>query len=109
MRKPQRNYTQEFIRRLVKQNRIHLTQWLVKEVEEDGSIHFIGFSSSARLFVVSSCIIHFNKSIKLGTTRNEDQYFLGGPPGSPGAESMWETWCKNRNIPVGLDITKEYI
>lgn len=90
-------------------NKTSLIQWLVKEVEEDGSIHFVGFSSSTRLFTVSQCIISFNKSIKVGFTKNEDQYFLSGQPGSPGSESAWNDWCKSRNISVGLDITKEYI
>jgi len=93
-------------------NSVYLNQWSIKEIESDGSHHFIGFDLNSRQIVVSPCIISFLKSTRTGITRNEKQYFLVGEPGSSTSiEKVWETWCKERSIPEleWVDITKEYV
>ena len=91
-------------------DQVYLNQWSVKEVESDGSHHFVGFNIQSRQVIVSPCIISFLKRTQLGVTRNEKKYFLVGEPGrSDFSEKVWEDWCKERNVPVGLDITKEYV
>jgi hypothetical protein len=89
-------------------NKVYLVNWIAREIEADWSTHFIGLDQRSGLLVVSPCIISFDKNLKVGITRNENQFFISGPPGMVEAPTFWEDWCKNRGITAWQDVTKEY-
>jgi hypothetical protein len=96
---------------------VRITSWRVFEVsglkdEVDVTTrHFVGYEGAEQQGRVSSSIVRFDKSLKVGTTRSGKHYLLHGQSGyNQDALYTWEKWKYMNQITSECvkDVTNEY-
>lgn len=90
------------------QPEIVLRKWRVFETER-GEHHFVGQNVESASGRVSSAIMTFDRSSRIGTTRSGRRYVLQGPSGrDEDAMHTWSVWKMLNDVKTAKNVSSEY-
>ena len=85
-----------------------LIRWRVFETERRER-HFAGHCVETGEGRVSSAVVAFDSSTRIGVTKSGRRYVLSGGPGyDKEAEYVWGWWAARNSVEEATDVSQEY-